>query len=264
MIQKRFAHDVLQFASISRKVQQAERRYKIEADLPQRPGLQAVMLARKVLDQQRQVAGPLAQWRDLDQQYTQSMEQIESKLALGNHALQVAICGCDKAHIHGRLDLFAHRQHAVLPQHAQKLGLESRLQLANFVEEQHASLGGSDQSYPIPLRSRERAAPVAKKVTFRKPGIDGGAIDRDKRPLAALWVHAVNRARQQLLASAAFPSDEDRQVAHAAESHCPVEGHQHRGAIAYHTLLPHDQLSSLLRDPQVTWRMKSAFQQQTQ
>src|SRR5437867_3816538 len=192
------------------------------------------------------------------------MEQIDSKLALGNHALQVAICGCDKAHVHSRLELFAHRQHTALLQYPQKLGLEARLQLANLVEEQHASLCGPDQSFSISLRSRERAAPVAKKVTLRKPGIDRSAIDRHKRPLAALWVHAVNRARQQLLASAAFPGNEDRQIAHAAESHCPVECGQHRRAIAYHALLPHHQLSSLLRDPHVTWRMKSAFQEQTQ
>src|SRR5439155_14116844 len=127
----------------------------------------------------------------------------------------------------------------------QKLGLEARLHLANLVEEQHASLCGPDQSFSISLRSRERAAPVAKKVTFRKPGIDRGAINRNKRPLAALWVHAVNRARQQLLASAAFPGDEDRQIAQAAESHCPVESREHRGAIAYHALLPHHEVSSL-------------------
>src|SRR6266542_3417992 len=50
-------------------------------------------------------------------------------------------------------------------QYAQELRLEHPIQLANLVQEQDASLRGTDQSFAVPLGARERPTPMAAQFT---------------------------------------------------------------------------------------------------
>src|SRR5262245_60121226 len=53
---------------------------------------------------------------------------------------------------------------------------------------------------------------MAEKFAFHQAGIEGGDVDRQERPIAALAV-SVHRLRDQLLARAAFAGDEDARIA---------------------------------------------------
>src|SRR5262249_366450 len=98
---------------------------------------------------------------------------------------------------------------ALLLQKAQKLHLDRWRQLADFVEEQRAALGGFDVSLALYVRAGERPLLVGEQLAFEQVLRDGVAVDRDERTLV-LRAAGVERPRDHFLAGAAFAQDQDR------------------------------------------------------
>jgi hypothetical protein len=94
-------------------------------------------------------------------------------------------------------------------QRAQQLRLRARRQLAGFVEEQRALIRLLEQAGPLADGAGERALRVAEELGFEQLVGQRGAVHGAEPPGAARAAR-VDRARDELLAAAALPFDEDR------------------------------------------------------
>ena len=95
---------------------------------------------------------------------------------------------------------------------AQQLGLQARVHLADFVEQQRAAIGFLELADAPRDGAGERALLVAEQFGFQQVLRNRRAIDADERLVGARGF-AVDVARQHFLARAAFAGDQDRGVA---------------------------------------------------
>ena len=107
--------------------------------------------------------------------------------------------------------LRADRVDLALLQRAQQLHLRVERQLADLVEEQRAAVGLLELADALVDGAGEGALLVAEQDAFDQVFGDGAAVDRDER-LAGAVAFALDGARDQLLADAAFAFDQDRNV----------------------------------------------------
>ena len=92
---------------------------------------------------------------------------------------------------------------------AQQLGLQARIHLADFVEQQRAAVGFFEFADAPGDGAGEGALLVAEQFGFEKVVRDRGAIDGDERLFGAVRL-AVNVTRHHFLTGAGFAGDQDR------------------------------------------------------
>ncbi len=88
-----------------------------------------------MLEQQREISGSFAQWRQVDAQAAQSIVEIGAEFARGDHGLQIAIGRRDHAHVGGNRLIAADAFKLLLLQHAQHLGLQQQRHVADLIKE---------------------------------------------------------------------------------------------------------------------------------
>src|SRR5215469_6334749 len=93
-----------------------------------------------MLDQQRNIALPLAQWRNDQARDGDAVEKIGTETAGLNLAGQVSICECEDAHIDAARLSVADTIDDPFLQHAQQQGLRIERYLADFVEAKRAAM----------------------------------------------------------------------------------------------------------------------------
>src|SRR5205809_2315644 len=98
-----------------------------------------------------------------------------------------------------------------LLQHPQQLDLQVHRQVADLVEEDGAAVGELKSSDLALYGAGERALLVPEQLAFHQAGGDRPAVHRHEGPFPAA-AEAVDAARNQLLAGARFPEDEDARV----------------------------------------------------
>ena len=76
------------------------------------------------MGQQRGIAHPIPQGRDVDDDLGQSVIQIFAKTPFLAQRMEILMGGADNAHIHGNLLAAAHSFNGSLLQKPQKLGLQ--------------------------------------------------------------------------------------------------------------------------------------------
>src|SRR5437016_3105657 len=108
-----------------------------------------MVFLEEIFDQRWQVSGPLAQRWDMNAQNPQPMKQIGAKLLLSYQLFKIPIRRSNEADIDGHFSLFPHAQQPVLLEHAQQFTLKPNVQFADFVEEEHPTFGGPDQSSAV-------------------------------------------------------------------------------------------------------------------
>src|SRR5439155_16128204 len=96
--------------------------------------------------------------------------------------------------------------------HVKQLRMKSRLDLANLVEEDRAGVGLLELADARGGGARERAFLVAEELALEQLGRQRRAVHLHEWPVLARRP-LMNRARDQLLADAAFAADEHRHVA---------------------------------------------------
>ena len=89
----------------------------------------------------------------------------------------------------------------MLLQHAQQLGLQLERHFADFVEEHDAAFGGAEHTEAAPGSAGERALLVAEQLAFGQRRGERGAVDGDKRFVAAR-TQAVEQPSPELFAGA--------------------------------------------------------------
>ena len=110
-----------------------------------------------------------------------------------------------------RLERPPTRENDAILEHVQELGLQREMQVADLVEEHDPLVRRLELSHPQLVRAGEGTPLVPEELALQQLGGDGGAVDLDERPVPARR-QMVDRARNQLLAGACLPSDEDRDV----------------------------------------------------
>ncbi len=90
--------------------------------------------------------------------------------------------------------------------------MQAQRQIADFIEEESALVGGFETAAPAHQRAGERALLMAEEFVFDQSfGKVGAGESYELAGVAA--AHLVNRASQQFLAGAGFAGDQDVHVA---------------------------------------------------
>ena len=138
----------------------------------------------------------------------QPIVEILAKCAVLERIAKIAIGGGDETDIHFERFCRAEAFELAVLEHAKKLHLSWRRNVADFIEEERAFI--SRFKFPQFRRCgpRECTFLVTKKFAFKKIFGDSGAVNFYEGAGSPVRV-LVNRARHQVLANAAFSSDED-------------------------------------------------------
>ena len=157
--------------------------------------------------QQRNVAAPLGERRQLQGDDVEAEVQILAEASLGDAFGRVAVGRGEKAHVGGDRLRAAKPVELALLQHAQQLHLHRRRHFGDFVEEQRAAGRGLDQTGLDAGGAGEGAALVAEQFVGEQFFRQCAAVDGDERPAGtpAVLVHV---ARQQFLARSGGADDE--------------------------------------------------------
>src|SRR5690606_28076433 len=91
--------------------------------------------------QQQDVFATLAQWRDIQVEHVEAIEQVLAKGAGADQLFQVAVGGAEDAYVDPDLALATDPPEAALAEKVHQLGLQVRRHLGDFVEEYRTAVG---------------------------------------------------------------------------------------------------------------------------
>ena len=138
----------------------------------------------------------------------QPVKQIFAELVRGDGLGDVAVGRGDETHVDAQFLRAADAREGAVLQKPQQLGLKRLAHVGDFVEKNRAAVGLLHASGFLFQRAGERAFFVAEQFAFEQRFGNGGAIDADVMRLAP-QAQAVQRARDQFLARAAFAENQD-------------------------------------------------------
>src|SRR5262249_48056772 len=200
---------VLQLADVAAGAVPRERGERVGGDRRHRALQDTAVLGEKVLDQERDVAGPLVQRRQPDAEHTQPEVQVLAEAAALDLDGEVAVGGGDDPHVDphraGRTD----RADLTLLQGAQEVYLDRRAGLRDLVEEERAAVGGLEKPLLVRDRTGEGALAMPEVLGGECRPARRSAVARYEGPAAAS-AFAVDRLREHLLAGARRPLEEHR------------------------------------------------------
>ncbi len=224
--------DVFELAHIARKgklLQPREGRFGnalgLHAQLPR-------ALLQEVAREHGHIFVALAQRGQAQADDVEAVEQVFAKPPLQDALFQVLVGGGNHAHMGLHSGMAAHAVELPVRQNAQQACLQIKRHVANFIQEQRATLGLLEAAAPLRLRAGEGTAFMAKQFGFEQVFRDRCGIDGDKWPFGDGRM-LVQRTRHQFLARARFTRDEHRDLALAQ----PADGSEHvlhGGRLAQH------------------------------
>src|SRR3989475_9380324 len=227
---------VLQLTDIARPVVRLQECHRALLDARDPLGGALREPFHEVLDEDGQVVRPLPQRRDRDRKHIQSIEQIGAECAARDRCLEILIGGDDDAHVHRDGMTAADPFDFPLLQHAQQRDLRLGGQVADFIEENGAAVGGLEPSQASLQRAREGALFVTEELG-RNEGLGyGRAVHADER-LRSPSRPLVNSARDELLAGTGFAKDEDGRIGRGDLRH--LDQHRSQGGGRAHDLFKH-------------------------
>src|SRR6202008_2760426 len=127
----------------------------------------------------------------------------------GNRFLQVAVGRSQDAYIHRNRVAVADALDLPVLKDTQQCDLSCTGQIADFVEENRAAVGGFESPQTSLKRARERALLVAKEFRRDERGWDGRAVHSNERAIGTMRL-LVNGSCDQFLATAGFTGDQHR------------------------------------------------------
>ena len=209
--QDRAADDIFQLADIAGPVMRLQQRQRIAADPAGLAGSRG-MAQQHPEGERGNITRPIAQRRQGQGEDIEAIEQVFAEPPGLDLGCQMAVGAGDHPHIDTDRAGRAQRQHLAFLQGAQQLGLQGQRQFADFVEQQRALVRRTEQALARFGCARERALAMAEQQRFQHRFGHGGAIDRDKRAIAARG-KVVDKARQHFLAGAGRPFEQDGNLA---------------------------------------------------
>ena len=162
--------------------------------------------------QQRDIAGPLPQGRDVQGKGVEAVVQILPELPLRHIVGQGGVAGGDHPHVGLQLLDRAHRAEPPLLEDAQQLGLEPDVHFGDLVQKEGAAGGGLEEAHlAAPLGAGEGALGIAEELRLQHVGVEVGAVDGHKHPGGA-GAGVVDGLGVELLARAALRLQQHRGV----------------------------------------------------
>ena len=139
--------------------------------------------------------------------HVEPVVQVLAKPAGANQGLQVLVGGRQDADVDRDRLRAADALERHLLEHAQQLGLDLEVDVADLVEEERAAVGLFEPAHAVAVGAGERTLDVAEELAFEQALRQGGAVDLDERPCRA-GTGLMDRRGQQFLARAALAPDQ--------------------------------------------------------
>ena len=143
--------------------------------------------------------------------YAEAVVEVGAEVANTYLCCQVAIGGCDQAHIHPVFAVRAQALQLAALQYAQQFGLHRQWQFTDFVEEQCAAIGELELAAALAMGAGEGSAYMAEQFAFHQGVRQGGAVEADQRLVSAV-AGLVQGLGHQLLADAGLTGYQYGQV----------------------------------------------------
>src|SRR5439155_21981979 len=131
-----------------------------------------------------------------------------AELSLGDEAWQIAVGGCDHAHVHFRRLRIAHPLELAFLQDAQQLHLQRGAHGPDLVEKERALVRLLEAALSIAEGAGERAAHVAEELRFEQVFWNRAAVEGDETLFAARAV-VMDRASDNFFARPGLACDAD-------------------------------------------------------
>src|SRR5579863_2018965 len=148
------------------------------------PAVLSGNLPGEVFDEDRKIFEALAQRRKDQREDVDPVEEVAAKRVLLDEVFQIAVSGDHYANIDLNRFIAADALNFAFFQHAKELCLHRDRHIADFVEEQRATIGLFKLAKVLCCGAGEGAFFVAEEFGFDKFGWDGGTIQCDERVLA--------------------------------------------------------------------------------
>ncbi len=164
-------------------------------------------LVEKVLGQRRNVFDSFAQSRERKRNRADAEIQIVAKTLLSDELSDVLVRRSDQSHVNLTISNVSHAPETFLFQDLQQFGLDLKIDVAHFVEEDRAAMGHLEQSLLGSSRACERAFFVTEEFCFEQFPGQTGAVEIDKRFVSARTVF-MEPTREHAFAGSGFTQNQ--------------------------------------------------------
>ncbi len=202
---------VLELAHVAGPCVRRERAHEAVGHPLYRLAHPALLAGDEVPDEERDVLGPVAQRREADREDAEAVVEVGPEAPLAHLALDVAVRGGDDPHVGPLRPRRAEPLELAALEDPQELRLDLEGELGDLVEEDRAPVGDLEPAERALQRAGEGPALVAEQLALDERGGQGGAVDRDDRPVAAAAA-VVEGEGDEVLSGARLAEEEDRRV----------------------------------------------------
>ena len=203
-----FADDVFEFAHVSRPGVALKKVHGIGMNGRFRSAEFGSVLLQEETNDGRNVFAAIAQRGKVDDDDAEAIVKVFAKLLLANGVFEVAIGGSKNADINGDGFFAANSLEGFFLQDAHEFDLGANGHVADFIEEDGATIGLLEAADAAFGSAGECAAFVTEEFAFQKRFRNGSAINGDERGIRAVTV-LENGAGDEFFAGPGFAADED-------------------------------------------------------
>ena len=158
------------------------------------------------------VLSAVTERRDLDAEDIQAVIEILAEFTRLHHLQQIAVGGADDPDVHRDDRVVPHPADLLFLQDPEQRGLKFQGQFADLVQKDGAAVGRFKQAGLAALpRAGEGGIRVAKELGLHQIAVEGGAVDRHKRP-ALPGTGIVDALGEHLFSGAGLSVEHDGQL----------------------------------------------------
>src|SRR5262245_54118453 len=158
--------------------------------------------------QHRHVVAALAQRRNRQANYVETIVQVLAEFALADALREIAVRGGDNPHVDAAVDAIrANALNLAVLDEAKEQCLHPQRRLAKLVEKQRAVVRHRGEPGLVAVRPGEAATDMSKQLGLEKRVGESGAVDRHEVACPAA-PGLVNRARDDFFPNTGFADDE--------------------------------------------------------
>src|SRR5882724_1584146 len=201
--------EILELADVPRPIGIDENLLRVGRDAAEVAVVLLCELRDERADQERDVAAPLAQRRQIHREHVEPVEQVVPERPQRDRFLERPVRRGDHADVHFYGLRSTDTKEAAILEHAQQFHLRRERHLAYFVEEDRAAVRQLEPSQATLGGARERALLVAEQLALEQRLGQRRAVYGDEG-LAVPGREVVDRAGNQLLPRARLAFDQHR------------------------------------------------------
>ena len=168
-----------------------------------------VIFLQEVIRQQENIRPPFAEWGQVDRKHIQPVIQILTETAGPDPLFQIPTGGRNDPHIDVNQFVPSHPLEGTLLQNPQEPNLDSRCDIANFVQEQRAPIRQLKPALPLLRGPGKGSFFMAEQLAFNQILRESRTVDADKR-IVFPGTSVMNGPRHQFLPRPGLAPDQNR------------------------------------------------------